>query len=93
MPPREYRTRLDPFETVWPKVLRWLDERPDAAAKDMFIRLQEEHPGTYSNGQLRTLQRRVKEWHRVQARDLVLASCAMIALKNTRPTEALAVAQ
>jgi hypothetical protein len=38
--PRTYRTRADPFEAVWPQVQQWLNEQPDANAKDLFLRLQ-----------------------------------------------------
>lgn len=68
---RDYRTRKDPFENVWPDILLWLSEDPDASAKLLFLRLQDIYPGDFSDGQLRTLQRRVKEWRSVMARELV----------------------
>lgn len=70
--PRSYRTRVDPFEAVWPQVQLWLNEQPDANAKDLFLRLQESMPGAFPPGQLRTLQRRVKQWRSEIARQLVL---------------------
>ena len=70
--PRTYRTREDPFEAVWRQVKRWLNEQPDANAKELFLRLQESMPGTFLPGQLRTLQRRVKQWRSAIARQLVL---------------------
>ena len=70
--PRTYRTRVDPFEAVWPQVQQWLNERPDANAKELFFRLQESIPGAFPPGQLRTLQRRVKQWRSGIARQLVL---------------------
>ncbi len=69
--PRTYRTRVDPFEAVWPQVQRWLNEQPDANAKDLFLRLRESMPGAFAPGQLRTLQRRVKQWRSEIARQLV----------------------
>lgn len=72
-PRRCWRTRKDPFETVWPQVLIWLEEEPDRTAKELFGRLRLEHPGTFSDGQLRTLQRRVKQWRRAAARRLVFS--------------------
>ena len=71
--PRYWRTRPDPFEDVWPEVLYWLGEDPDATAKSLFERLMVEYPGKFQSGQLRTLQRRVKEWRCVMARELVFA--------------------
>jgi len=79
--PRTYRTREDPFEAVWPQVQRWLNEQPDANAKELFLRLQESMPGTFPPGQLRTLQRRVKQWRSAIARQLVLG------LKSEAETE------
>jgi hypothetical protein len=69
--PRNYRTRVDPFEAVWPQVLQWLHEQPDANAKDLFLRLQESKSSAFPPGQLRTLQRRVKQWRSEIARQLV----------------------
>lgn len=70
--PRTYRTRADPFEAVWPQVQQWLNDQPDANAKDLFLCLQEDMPGVFPPGQLRTLQRRVKQWRTEIARQLVL---------------------
>jgi len=70
--PRNYRTRVDPFESAWPQVQQWLNEQPDANAKELFLRLQESMTGTFAPGQLRTLQRRVKQWRSEIARQLVL---------------------
>jgi len=74
--PRHWRTREDPFAGVWLEVLRWLQEDPDATAKDLFERLQGKYPGRFPDGQLRTLQRRVREWRQVMARKLVYACMA-----------------
>jgi hypothetical protein len=72
--PRTWRTRLDPFGKVWPLVEQWLDEQPDTTAKDLFHRLQTEVSEPFQPGQLRTLQRRVKQWRGEIARQLVLSS-------------------
>ncbi|MBN2270424.1 MAG: hypothetical protein JXN61_07415 [Sedimentisphaerales bacterium] len=69
--PRYWRTRRGPFETVWYEVLRRLQESPEITAKELFERLQCEYPGRFADGQLRTLQRRVREWRQVMARKLV----------------------
>src|SRR4051794_1494597 len=71
---RHWRTRPDAFQNVWSTLLSWLDERPHAAAKDLFLRLQQEHPGTFPDGQLRTLQRRVKQWRQEMARRLIFGT-------------------
>jgi hypothetical protein len=46
-------------------------EAPDRTAKDLFEQLQDEHPGAFQRGQLRTLQRRVKQWRSAAAKVLV----------------------
>jgi hypothetical protein len=71
--PHDWRTRKDPFEGVWSEVLLWLQEDPEATAKSLFERLGRAYPGRFPAGQLRTLQRRVREWRRVMARELVYA--------------------
>jgi hypothetical protein len=72
-PPRHWRTRSDPFEATWPRVVTWLESEPDRTAKELFERLRAEGPDDFSTGQVRTLQRRVKEWRRLAARRLVFA--------------------
>ena len=59
-PGRGWRTRLDPFAQVWPVLLGWLEERPDLEAKEMLKRLQASGYGEFPDGQLRTLQRRIR---------------------------------
>lgn len=73
-PPRDWRTRVDPFESAWPLVRRWLEAEPDRTAKELFERLQVDQPGSFADGQIRTLQRRVQEWRSAEARRLILAS-------------------
>ena len=69
-PPRHWRTRKDPFEGVWCNALLWLERDPDTTAKDLMARLSAAHPERFSDTQLRTLQRRVKDWRGVMARKL-----------------------
>jgi len=47
-----WRTRPDPFEQVWPKILAWLEETPDSTTKVLFQKLQIERPGIFPDGQL-----------------------------------------
>jgi hypothetical protein len=63
--PRSWRTRVDPFADVWEsEVVPLL--RGDAAgilqATTIIQLLEERLPGSYSAGQVRTLQRRLREW-------------------------------
>ncbi len=59
---RDWRTRKDPFAEIWEQVLPFLELNPGLEAKTLFDYLQREHPGRFSDGQLRTFQRRVKNW-------------------------------
>jgi hypothetical protein len=63
---RHWRTRKDPFETVWPEIRLRLQIDPTQTAKSLLEDLQVRYPGSFLSGQLRTLQRRVREWHRVE---------------------------
>lgn len=59
---RSWRTRRDPFEEDWPGIVEKLKEHPRLQAKTLFDDLVAQHPGRYEPGQLRTLQRRMKQW-------------------------------
>jgi hypothetical protein len=59
---RAWRTREDPFCEVWDAVQRQIQESPGLEAKTLFEWLQREYPGRFSDGQIRTLQRRIKLW-------------------------------
>ncbi len=59
---RSGRTREDPFSDVWGDIRALLEVNPGLEAKTIFAHLQAEYPGKFADGQLRTLQRRVKTW-------------------------------
>jgi len=61
--PHTWRTRQDPFADVWPKVEEWLGAAPELEAKALFEFLMDEHEGKFVEGQVRTFQRRVRDWH------------------------------
>jgi hypothetical protein len=59
----DWRTRPDPFEDVWEgQILTLLRHNPGLEGKTVFEHLMRENPGKYQEGQLRTLQRRLKYW-------------------------------
>jgi len=70
---RHWRTRTNPFALVWPEILVWLQKDPAATAKTLFERLQQNYPEQFKDGQLRTLQRRIREWRQTMARKLVFS--------------------
>jgi hypothetical protein len=61
-----WRTREDPFEDVWAGVEEKLRINPGLEAKTLFEDLQRRNPGRFGDGQLRTLQRRVKIWRALE---------------------------
>jgi hypothetical protein len=59
---RNWRTRPDPFADMWEEVRGLVEANPGLEAKTIFELLQRQHPGRFSDGQVRTLQRRLKHW-------------------------------
>ena len=59
---RYWRTRKDPFADALDEIHEQLEQSPDLSAKALFKALQQKYPWRYKDGQLRTFQRRVKEW-------------------------------
>lgn len=60
--PRTWRTREDPFAEDWEEVASSLEQAPELEAKTLFEDLLRRRPGRYGEGQLRSFQRRVKQW-------------------------------
>jgi len=62
---RPWRTRADPFADVWAgEIEPLLGKDTDGAleATTVLEWLEERHPGRFSQAQLRTLQRRLRDW-------------------------------
>ena len=78
---RTWRTRKDPFESVWPQVVEWLDVEPDVNAKELLSRLREAHTDEFTAGHLRTLQRRVRDWRAMAVRRLMFTEDADVGLR------------
>ena len=68
---RRGRRRPDPFVTVTALMREWFEAEPWRTSRELFERLQTEQPGVYPDGQLRTLQRRLKEWRGEMAHKMV----------------------
>lgn len=62
----DWRTRPDPFDGVWESVEEQLELNAGIQAKTVFEWLQRVHPGRFQDGQLRTLQRRIKAWRALE---------------------------
>lgn len=63
---RDWRTREDPFDDDWAEIQRRLIDAPELEAKTLFEGLLAGAPDKYSPGQLRTLQRHVRQWRAQQ---------------------------
>ena len=59
---RTYRTRPDAFAQMWEEAEGFLRDNPKLEVKALFEYLMRTYPGQFQSGQLRTFQRRVKEW-------------------------------
>lgn len=69
---RWWRTRADPFDGIWEsEVVPLLVEDPKGKlqAKTILEELIARHPGEFAEGQLRTLQRRVRDYRALQGPD------------------------
>ncbi len=60
--PHTWRTRQDAFQKVWSEVVKKLEVNPGLQATTLFLDLQRRYPGQFQDGQLRTFQRRIKQW-------------------------------
>ncbi len=61
-----WRTRKDPFEEVWSEIRDYLEANPTLEGTTIFFYLQREYPGKFTDGQLRTLQRKIKIWRALE---------------------------
>jgi transposase InsO family protein len=67
--PRTWRTRLDPLETIWPRVLEMLNI-PGIMAVTIFEDLQDElGAGALPDSVRRTLERRIAKWRALHGAD------------------------
>lgn len=57
-----WRTRTDPFDSVWEELEELLEINPGLQAKTLFKHIQKTCPDRFPDGQLRTLQRKIKGW-------------------------------
>jgi hypothetical protein len=67
--PRNWLTRPDPFAEIWDSDVEPLlkaDETGRLEAKTIVEVLGERYPGQYGEAQLRTMQRRVRQWRALQ---------------------------
>lgn len=65
-PARPWKTHPDGFAEVWPALREQLAAHPGLEAKTLFAALQRQYPERFADSQLRTLQRRVKQWRALE---------------------------
>jgi hypothetical protein len=68
------RRRPDPLAAVTVVLRGWFEAEPWRTSRELLERLQAEYPGMYPDGLLRTCQRRLKEWRRETALQLVFGT-------------------
>ncbi|MCP4593003.1 MAG: IS21 family transposase, partial [bacterium] len=69
---RSWRTRKDPFEEVWALEIEPLlrrDEDRVLQGTTILDLLEQRYPGRFGEGQLRTLQRRIRDWRALHGPD------------------------
>ena len=59
---RTQSTHEDAFADIWPVALTFLEKNTGIEAKSLFQHIQRQNPGRFKDKQLRTFQRRVKDW-------------------------------
>ena len=57
-----WSTHDDVFTDVWPEAVKFLENNTGIEAKSLFNHLQRQYRGRFKDNQLRTFQRRVKDW-------------------------------
>ena len=65
------RRRPDPFQSHWAELIGWLEVDPDQTGLELFSTLRAKYPDSYTPGQLRTLQRRLKIWRHEAVQRLI----------------------
>jgi len=68
------RRRPDPLAKITEQLHTWFTAEPWRTGRELLARLQLEYPGTYGDGLLRTLQRRLKIWRSEIAHTMVFGA-------------------
>ena len=66
-PRRYWRSRINPFAQIWDsEVVPLLKNAPTLMAITVLRKLQEDHPDSFPDGVLRTLQRHIRQWRALE---------------------------
>ncbi len=77
------RRRPNPFAAVTETLRTWFEAEPWQTSHELLDRLMTDHPAAFKAGQIRTLQRRIKNWRSEAAHKFVFGDEA--ATKAERP--------
>jgi hypothetical protein len=83
------RRRPDPLVAVTDELHAWFEADPASTGRQLLDRLQVTYPGDYSDGLLRTLQRRLKIWRSEIAHALVFGRTEHSVTSNGLPSRAV----
>jgi hypothetical protein len=83
------RRRPDPLVAVTTDLRAWYEAEPWRTSRELLERLQGEQPNVYPDKLLRTLQRRVKDWRRTKAHQLVFGVTASDAVYAQAPLQSV----
>ena len=75
---KRLRRRADPLAAVSEQLRVWFEAEPERTGRELLERLQAAHPGIYPDGQLRTLQRRLKIWRSEMAHKMVFGAAQRV---------------
>jgi hypothetical protein len=75
-PAKRERRRPDPILAVSVELKAWWDAEPWRTSRELLERMQAKYPGTYPDGLIRTVQRRIKVWRAATAHELVFGPFA-----------------
>ena len=67
----------------------WFEAEPWRTGRELLERLQDEQPGVYPTGLLRTVQRRLKAWRRDKADELVFGTTTGVVEMITRDSDGM----
>ena len=78
----------DPFTEVWEEVRQQVDANPGLGGQDVVRSVAAGASGRFADGQLRTLQRRLKHWRATEgpAREVFFAQTARAGAAGRSPT-------
>ena len=70
-----WKTRTDPFADDWPEIESMLKNAPGLQAKTIMNYLLEKKPPRHKPGQLRTLQRHIRQWRAQEGKNKSVIFC------------------